>query len=118
MKDRIRTNKISSSVSYEDFIFLQQFNRKVSVGKYLMTGKALFASLSILILLYYFSDWKYTQYVSLLMFLFVVHSYRNTRLKYNSKLTMISRNGWHDEKNGGILVYSKLNWLRSIGKKR
>lgn len=99
---------------YENYIFSQQFKRKVSLGNFLLTKKGLIGISLVLIgigLQSITPRGYIPTYISFAIALYLASLYIKTHLKTSSKLSIIDKDGWVDEENEAILIYSKLSWL-------
>ena len=102
-------------VGYTAFIYEHQFSRKIGIGKYMLSFRALTLTGLALALFYYSSledvDYAdYTRFGAFALLAFVLKSYLSLRTRYNSKLGMIEKNGWGDAKSKSIMVLSKISW--------
>ena len=100
---------VAKIVSYDAFVYNYQFQRKIPVGWYFLTRKGLIG-VTISACGFLFVPAPYTQYVVMGGVVYVALSFLKTKLLFDSKLTMIGKDKWADEKVKAILGFSKISW--------
>lgn len=109
-------------INFEEFIYSDQFNRKLSVGQYILSTGGMIRTILVLSLFTVAinaTDWEipksygtYFRWAGFIVLGSMLSNYLSLRTKFSAKLTMISKNRWKDKKDEGIMLLSKLSWAK------
>ena len=108
-------------INFNEFIYADQFNRKLSVGQYMLSTTGLTRAIITIVLFYFATNAKdyglgeyatYLRWSGFIVLGSMLSDYLSTRTKFSAKLKMIAKNKWKDKKDGGIMLLSKLSWAK------
>ena len=102
-------------ISYDNFIFNYQFQRRIPIGLYMYTRTSLvslFLGLSGSFSLHYFHFIEYQWYPFVLSVFFLVWRFPRVKLTFDSRIGMIHKNRTNDEDEKSILIFSKITWFQ------
>jgi len=108
-------------INFNEFIYSDQFNRKLSIGQYMLSSTGMVRSLIVITLFLLATKAKtmgmgeyetYYRWGGFIVLGSMLSNYLSSRTKFSAKLTMITKNKWKDQKDGGIMLLSKLSWAK------
>lgn len=100
------------SQRYDDFLFLEQYERKVPLGNY---WGSFYGLLTLTLSVVTFLAWGQEREGQIVGFIFIGlfgYFYYNTTCKYDALIKEIPKDGFGEEESGALFFFSKYIWSK------